>query len=81
MHATVPLSLDWSLLLDDGSLYPLGASRRSREPRRQVVHARGSTTATVQATCVGTCWALNGVAQLTNATVYLETDAGVTAAE
>ena len=82
VRATLPLSLDWSVVLDDGSLYPLGTVHT--EPLNvdiQVSRAAGATTATVQAACLGTCFALDGVAKLSNGTVYLEAGADVTGAE
>jgi len=82
VRATLPLALDWSVVLDDGSLYPLGTVHT--EPLNvdiQVSRATGATTATVQAACLGTCFALDGVAKLSNGTVYLEAGADVTAAK
>jgi hypothetical protein len=82
VRATLPLSLDWSMQLDDGSLYQLGTVHT--EPLNldiAVVRAGGQTTATVQAACLGTCWAVDGVAKLSNGTVYLEAGAEVTAAK
>ena len=82
LRATLPLSLDWAMQLDDGSLYPLGTVHT--EPVNvdiNVVRANGRTTATVQAACVGTCFAVEGVAKLSNGAIYLETDADVTAAK
>jgi hypothetical protein len=82
VRAKLPLSLDWSMQLDDGSLYQLGTVHT--EPLNvdiAVVRAGGVTTATVQAACLGTCWAVDGVAKLSNGTVYLEAGAEVTAAE
>jgi hypothetical protein len=79
VRATVPLSLDWAMQLDDGSLYPLGTVHT--EPVNldiSVVRANGRTTATVQAACVGTCFAVDGVAKLSNGAIYLEADADVT---
>jgi hypothetical protein len=81
LRAKLPLSLDWSLQLDDGSLYPLGTVHT--DPINvdvQVVRAGGRVTATVQAACLGTCWAVDGVAKLSNGAVYLETAAEVTPA-
>ena len=81
LRVNVPLSLDWSMQLDDGSLYPLGTVHT--EPLNldiDVVRANGQTTATVQAACVGTCWSVDGVATLSNGSMYLEADADVTAA-
>ena len=57
VRATLPLALDWSVVLDDGSLYPLGTVHT--EPLNvdiQVSRAAGATTATVQAACLGTCF-------------------------
>jgi hypothetical protein len=82
LRATVPLSLDWSMQLDDGSLYPLGTVHT--EPVNvdvQVVRSGGSVIATVQAACLGTCWAVDGVAKLSDGALYVESDAEVTAAE
>lgn len=82
VRATLPLALDWSVVLDDGSLYPLGTVHT--EPLNvdiQVSRSAEGTTATVQAACLGTCFALDGVAKLSNGTVYLEAGADVTGAE
>lgn len=82
VRAMLPLSLDWSMQLDDGTLYPLGTVHT--EPLNvdiDVVRANGVTTATVQAACLGTCWAVDGVAKLSDGTVYVEVDAEVTAAK
>lgn len=82
VRVTEPLSLDWSLQLDDGSLYPLGTVHTSPiNLDINVVRAGGQTLATVQAACLGTCWAVDGVATLSNGSVYLEADADVTAAK
>lgn len=82
LRATLPLSLDWAMQLDDGSLYPLGTVHT--EPVNldiNIVRADGRTTATVQAACLGTCFAVDGVAKLSNGSIYLETAADVTAAK
>lgn len=82
LRASVPLTLDWSMQLDDGSLYPLGPAHT--EPVNldvQIVRAGGRTTATVQAACLGTCWAVDGVARLSNGALYLDAAAEVTAAK
>jgi hypothetical protein len=83
LRATVPLSLDWSVALEDGSLYRLGTVHTNPvELDVTIVRASdGSATATVQATCAGTCWSIDGVAKLSDGAVYLEADAEVTAAE
>ena len=81
LRANLPLSLDWSLQLDDGSLYPLGTVHTAPlNVDIDVVRADGQTTATVQAACVGTCWSVDGVATLSNGSMYLEADADVSAA-
>jgi hypothetical protein len=82
LRASLPLSLDWSMQLDDGSLYPLGTVHT--EPLDldiDVVRANGQTTASVQAACVGVCFAVDGVAKLSDGAIYLEADADVTAAK
>jgi len=82
LRVTEPLSLDWSMQLDDGSLYPLGTVHTAPiNLDINVVRANGQTMATVQAACLGTCWAVDGVAKLSNGSVYLEADAEVTAAK
>ncbi len=82
LRAHLPLSLDWSLQLDDGSLYPLGTVHTSPvDVDVQLVRSDGRVTATVQASCPGTCWVDDGVAKLSDGTLYLEADADVTAAE
>ena len=80
---TLPLSLDWSVQLDDGSLYPLGTvhteplnvdiavvARRRRRRRRRCRRPASAPAGRV-----------DGVAKLSNGTVYLEAGADVTAAE
>ena len=82
VRATLPLALDWSVVLDDGTLYPLGTVHTSPlDVDIMVSRADGATTATVQAACSGTCWSVDGVATLSNGAVYLEAAADVTAAE
>lgn len=82
LRVTEPLSLDWSMQLDDGSLYPLGTVHTAPiNLDINVVRANGQTLATVQAACLGTCWAVDGVAKLSNGSVYLEADAAITAAK
>ncbi len=81
LRAQVPLSLDWSMQLEDGTLYPLGTVHTA--PLNldiDVVRAGGQTTATVQAACLGTCWAVDGVATLSNGSLFLDAAADVTAA-
>src|SRR6185312_9486053 len=82
VRAMLPLSLDWSAVLADGSVYKLGTVHTAPlNVDIQVSRVGASTTATVQAACLGTCWSVDGVAKLSNGAVYLEADADVTAAE
>jgi hypothetical protein len=83
LRATVPLTLRWSLLLDDGTLYRLGdVATAPLVLDVQIARAAGSqATAVVQAACDGTCWALAGVARLSDGAVYLAADAEISAAE
>lgn len=80
LRARLPLSLEWAVQLDDGSLYQLGTVRT--EPINvdvQVIRgADGRSMATVQAACLGTCWSVDGIAKLSDGAVYLETEAELT---
>jgi hypothetical protein len=80
LRAKLPLSLEWAVQLDDGSLYQLGTVRT--EPLNidvQVVRGTdGRSVATVQAACLGTCWAVDGIAKLSDGAVYLQTEAELT---
>jgi hypothetical protein len=79
LQAEVPLQLDWSAVLEDGTLYRLGAV--PTDPVALDVHvfrAAGKTTATVHASCAGTCWAIDGVARLSDGALDVEADAEVT---
>lgn len=83
LRATVPLRLSWSLLLDDGTLYRLGdVATAPLALEVQIARAAGSqATAVVKAACDGTCWALAGIAQLSDGAVYLAADAEISAVE
>ncbi|MDB4969482.1 MAG: hypothetical protein JWN44_5171 [Myxococcales bacterium] len=80
LRAKLPLSLDWAVQLDDGSLYQLGTVKTAPlNVDVQIVRgADGKSIATVQAACLGTCWAVDGVAKLSDGNVYLQTDAELT---
>lgn len=81
LRASLPLALAWSLQLADGSLYRLGDVRTAPlDVDIQIFRAGGRLTATVDARCPGTCWAIDGIARLSDGTVHLEADADVTAA-
>ncbi len=73
-----PLRLDWSLVLEDGTVYALGPAHT--EPVQLDVHLvrhAAGTTATVSAVCPGTCWSLDGIAQLSDGRIDLIADATV----
>jgi hypothetical protein len=79
LEARAPLRLDWSLVLEDGSLYRLGPART--EPVKLEVQLvrddRGVVSANVQARCEGTCWQLDGIASLSDGNIDLFADATV----
>lgn len=80
LEARTPLQLSWSLVLENGTLYPLGPSRT--EPLLvdvDVVRKGASTIATVSARCDGTCWSLPGIAELKDGALYVEAPADVSA--
>ncbi len=80
LRATAPLTLHWSLQLDDGTLYPLGAvATAPLAIDVQIARSPTGATATVDASCAGTCWAVDGVATLSDGAVYLAAAADVTA--
>ena len=81
LRAELPLALDWSMQLEDGSLYKLGTVHTAPiNVDINVVRSGGQATATVQAACLGTCWAVDGVASLSDGSVYLEAGAEINAA-
>lgn len=81
LRAALPLELDWSVELQDGSLYPLGPVHTAPvDVDVHVFREDGRTTAIVEAACHGTCWSVDGVATMSDGKVYLEADAQVTPA-
>jgi hypothetical protein len=82
LHANAPLELDWSLLLADGTLYKLGPARTQPVDLDLAVvrTGDGNVTATVTAHCPGDCWSIDGVADLRDGTLYVESAAVVTPA-
>lgn len=80
LRASLPLALDWSMQLYDGALYRLGTVRTAPLTLDvRVARVAGQVTAMVDARCDGTCWAINGVARLSDGAVHLVADADVTA--
>jgi hypothetical protein len=81
LRAHLPLTVAWSMVLGDGSLYRLGDLHT--EPLDldvRVARDRGQTLATVHATCPGTCWSVDGLAQLSDARLFVQADAIVSSA-
>jgi hypothetical protein len=75
-----PLSLQWSIELADGSLYPLGpAPTAPLDFDVKVVEATEGkpAIATVTTRCDGACWSLKGIAELRDGALYLEAAADV----
>jgi hypothetical protein len=82
LRAMVPLTLDWSMQLQDGSLYRLGPAHTAPLSVAVQIKREGARTiATLQAGCAGVCWAIDGVATLSDGVVYLDADAEVTGAK
>jgi hypothetical protein len=82
LRAMVPLTLDWSMQLDDGSLYKLGPAQTAPVSLAvQIVRSPSGAIATLQAACRGVCWSIDGVAKLSDGIVYLDAAAEVTAAK
>jgi hypothetical protein len=81
LHARMPLSVSWSLELGDGSLYPLGdVASDPVDVDVRVVRNDGEALAIVQTHCLGTCWSIDGVAQLSNAELFVQGDAAIATA-
>lgn len=79
LRAVAPLELGWSLVLSDGSLYPLGRVRTAPLALDvTVVRTAAGTHTTLTAHCPGICWSLDGIASLRDGDVYLEAAANVT---
>jgi hypothetical protein len=75
-HSEAPLVLEWSLQLEDGSLYPLAPTPTDPMPIDvTVTRNAGDMALRFVATCKGTCWSDRGVAQLSNGSVILDAGA------
>jgi hypothetical protein len=73
-----PLTLSWSLVLDDGSLWKLGpASTEALDLHLTILRDATGFTTTVNTICSGECWSVQGVASLRDAQLYVEAAADV----
>lgn len=82
VHATTPLWLHWSAVLSDGTLWPLGPAHTAPlELDVDVAQSGGTTVADVHASCPGECWSMDGVANLRDGSLYVESSVEVEAAE
>jgi hypothetical protein len=73
LSARVSFVVDWSMQLDDGTLYPL--SRVRSEPvdlHVDVVRSGAAATVTADGKCAGSCWSLDGIASLSDASLHLD---------
>jgi hypothetical protein len=78
LSAQVPLRLDWSLVLEDGTAYALGPAHTAPvQLDVNLVRQGGGTVATVTARCPGTCWSLDGIASLSEGRIDLIANATV----
>ncbi len=67
------LTLSWSMVLADGQVYKLGDIPTAPLDLNLVVTDDGTgPLITLTATCVGSCWALGGIGELRDASVYVE---------
>jgi hypothetical protein len=75
-HAEAPLVLEWSLQLEDGSLYPLAPTPTDPMPIDvTVTRNAGDVALRFVAACKGTCWSDRGLAQLSDGSVILDAGA------
>jgi hypothetical protein len=76
LHTEAPLVLEWSLQLEDGSLYPLAPTPTDPMPIDVTVKRNaGEMALRFVAACKGTCWSDRGVAQLSDGSVVLNAGA------
>jgi hypothetical protein len=76
LAVTTPIQLDWSMVLDDGTIYRLGPARtRPVEVAIDVVRSGCATTVTLNAQCLGSCWSIEGIADLSDGALYVEAPA------
>jgi hypothetical protein len=78
LSASAPLTLEWSLELDDGSLYPLAPTPTDPMPIYVIAKRAGDQLqVTLTAACNGVCWSDPGVAELSNGSIFLQGTAGL----
>jgi hypothetical protein len=71
LMAPMPLVLDWSMALPDGSLWPLGpAATDPLTLALAVTRTADGTRVAVDATCRGTCWSLPGMVEVSDLSVH-----------
>ena len=72
LHATAPLRLAWSVVLQDGSIYALGPAVTQPMAFDVELERHGNdVTARVYAKCDGDCWSLDGVAHISDGQLHL----------
>jgi hypothetical protein len=73
-----PLTLRWQMVLADGSTWALGPSRTEPiDVDVAVVRDAAGYTATLNASCTGECWSLDGIGSLRDASISVEATADV----
>jgi hypothetical protein len=81
LQVTTPIQLDWSMVLDNGKLFPLGPARTQAVPVSiDIVRSNGTMVATVNAQCAGTCWSIDGIGSLSDGALYGEAPAVIESA-
>lgn len=72
LHATAPLRLAWSVVLDDGSVYALGPAITAPMAFDVELEKHGDAViARLYAQCAGDCWSLDGVAHISDGQIHL----------
>src|SRR5436190_259292 len=71
LHAEAPLRLAWSVVLSDGTVYALGpAVTTPLSFDVQLERSDYQVTARVYARCAGDCWALDGLARISDGQLH-----------
>ena len=77
--AHTPLLLRWRMVLDDGSTWALGPTRtEALDLDVSIVRSGDAYTLSLDASCPGECWTLDGIAALRDAQLNLAADVEVT---